>query len=107
MVSIDGGRSPRWSRDGREIFFRSSDDHLMAVTIAVEGNSLRAGTPRQWSPKRLAAIGVLPNFDIAPDGKRVVALLDIEDSRPDETHLRVLMNLNDDLRRRRLTSGNK
>ena len=79
----------------------------MSVSITAEGNSLRAGTPRQWSPKRLAAIGIQPNFDIAPDDKRVVALLDVEDSRPDETHLRVLMNLNVDLRRRRLASGNK
>ncbi len=107
LVAMDGARSPRWSHDGREIFFRSPDDHLMSVSITAEGNSLRAGTPRQWSPKRLAAIGIQPNFDIAPDGKRVVALLDVEDSRPDETHLRVLLNLNDDLRRRRLMSGNE
>ena len=107
MVSIDGARSPRWSPNGREIFFRSPDGYLMTVTVSAEGSSFRADTPRQWSAQRLADVGVLPNFDVASDGKRVVALLDVEDPRPDETHVRVLLNLDDDLRRRRQTSATK
>jgi hypothetical protein len=49
----------------------------------------------------MANLGGPPNFDVAPDGKRIVALFDVEATAPDETHLRVLLNFNDELRRQR------
>jgi len=48
----------------------------------------------------LADVGAVPNFDVAPDGKRIIAISDTEDTKPDETHLRVLLNINAELRRR-------
>jgi len=49
----------------------------------------------------MADLGGPPNFDVASDGKRIVALFDVEATTPDETHLRVLLNFNDELRRQR------
>ena len=92
-VTTGGGRGPRWSRDGGEIFFRSTDNHLMAVAVHAKGNSFLADKPRQWFAQRLADVGPFPNFDVAPDGKRIVALVDAEETKPDETHLRVLLNI--------------
>ena len=44
-ISTDGGDSPVWSRDGRELFY-VSDDRLM--TVAVEtADGFRPGTPRE------------------------------------------------------------
>ena len=43
--------------------------------------------------------GPFHGVDVAPDGKRLLALLDTEDAKP-ETHLRVLLNVDDELRRR-------
>lgn len=33
QVSFGGGHDPRWSRDGRELFYRTNDWHLIAVPV--------------------------------------------------------------------------
>jgi Tol biopolymer transport system component len=45
QVSSDGGRAPRWSANGGEIFFRSTDDHLMAALVTKTGDSVRLDKP--------------------------------------------------------------
>jgi DNA-binding winged helix-turn-helix (wHTH) protein/Tol biopolymer transport system component len=102
-VSTDGGRAPRWSVDGGEIFFRSVDDHLMAASVTRTRDSVRLEKARVWHENRLADLGGPPNFDVAPDGKHIVAMFDAEETKPDQTHLRVLLNLNNELRRLRAT----
>ncbi|MEP7097900.1 MAG: winged helix-turn-helix domain-containing protein, partial [Dokdonella sp.] len=92
-VSTDGGRAPRWSVSGGEIFFRSPDDHLMAALVTASGDSIRLEKPRVWYETRLADLGGPPNFDVAPDGKHIVAMFDVEETKPNQTHLRVLLNV--------------
>ena len=42
----------------------------------MKGDSLVAGKPRVWSDKQLGGhVNSLRNFDLAPDGKRVAALM--------------------------------
>lgn len=101
QVSTDGGRGPRWSRESDAIFFRAPDETLMTATVTVNGDSFQPFKPRVWSTRRLARIGPYPNFDVAPDGKRIIAILDSGETKPDETHLRVLLNLDDELSRQR------
>lgn len=72
----------------------------------VTSTSFVAGKPRLWSEKRLADTGIYGAFDVAPDGKRVVALLDADDAKP-ETHLRVLLNVDSELRRRTASGAAK
>jgi hypothetical protein len=43
-VSKAGGSLPRWSRDGRELFFISADRHMMSVPIS-PGSSIVLGSP--------------------------------------------------------------
>jgi Tol biopolymer transport system component len=43
-ISKDGGASPRWSRDGHEIFFYATDRRLMAVPVTSSGSGLEIGT---------------------------------------------------------------
>jgi hypothetical protein len=47
----------------------------------------------------MADIGFSPSFDVAPDGKRVLVLVAAGDAKP-ETILRVLLNVDSELRRR-------
>src|SRR5262245_19365683 len=35
-LSINGGRSPRWSQDGKELFFVPPDAEMMAVDITLD-----------------------------------------------------------------------
>jgi len=75
----------------------------MTVAVHAKGNSFLWDKPRLWFTQRLADVGPFPNFDVAADGKRIVALIDAEETKPDETHLRVLLNIDAELRRQRST----
>jgi dipeptidyl aminopeptidase/acylaminoacyl peptidase len=77
-VSADGGTNPRWSRDGRELFFRQGDA-LMAAGIDTRGG-LRAERPRRLFAGSYDGEGRHGSFDIAPDGRRFVMVEDDEAS---------------------------
>lgn len=75
QVSSTGGRIPVWSRDKQRLFYRTDDHRVMVVDYQVEKGSIRFSTPTLWSSVRLADTGVLANFDVSPDGERVLALI--------------------------------
>jgi len=73
QVSIDGGREPIWSPDGREIYFRSGDK-IMAASVQLSPG-FRSETPRVlFVGGYEGLLGGLDqaNYDISPDGRRFV-----------------------------------
>ena len=76
QVSSGGGRFPKWSRTGKELFYRTlwPDSKIMVTMYSVSDDSFRADKPQLWSPGQFTDLGVLPNFDVHPDGKRIVVL---------------------------------
>jgi len=105
QVSTGGGNFPLWSRDGRELLFETLDQHVMAVsytaTHTAGGDSFAAGKPRMWTATRLRSTGIFPNYDLAPDGKRLAAFV-ADDANGENlpTHLTFLLNFFDELRRK-------
>ena len=89
-----------WSRDGRELLFRTLDWRVMAVSYTTKGDSFAAAKPRVWTETRLRA-SISPNYDLAPDGKRLAAIV-AEDAEEEKlpTHLTFLLNFFDELRRK-------
>jgi serine/threonine-protein kinase len=96
QISTSGGELPVWSRSRRELIYKE-DDQLMAVGYRANGDSFVADKPRVW----IAKLGGT-QFDIAPDGKRVVTLtpVDTAESTKGEHEVVVLLNFFDELRRR-------
>jgi Tol biopolymer transport system component len=45
QISTEGGTVPRWRRDGRELFYISADQRLVAVPISA-GSGLQVGKPQ-------------------------------------------------------------
>jgi Tol biopolymer transport system component len=43
-ISTDGGVAARWRRDGKELYYRTTDGRLMAVPIESVGGTIKAGT---------------------------------------------------------------
>ena len=67
-ISTDGGTEPRWSRDGRELFYRQAD-RMMVVTIT-PGSSLTASSPRVLFEGRYQVSDTNSGgYDVAPDGR--------------------------------------
>jgi hypothetical protein len=65
------GTFPRWSRDGKELFYDGSGE-LMAVDVSATESGFRTETPRELF-SALRGIGV-HNFDVAPDGRRFLVI---------------------------------
>jgi Tol biopolymer transport system component len=77
-ISTAGGGSPRWSRDGKELFYIRGDNTLMAVSISL-GESLAVGASRPLFQARFRNVA-LP-FDVTSDGRFVVNRT-VEDMTP-------------------------
>jgi serine/threonine-protein kinase len=101
QVSNDGGTHPIFSRIGGKLFFRALDNRIMVASYKVKGDSFVADKPRVWSERRLAEVGLLRNYDVAADGKRIAALIPAEgrEGQP-QHHVVFLLNFFDELRRR-------
>ena len=70
-VSSDGGNAPRWSPDGRQIFYRRGDA-FMAATMTEAGGRLSIGESTRLFEAR-AAFGrstFQPGYSVSPDGRR-------------------------------------
>jgi hypothetical protein len=63
-----GGRNPRWRRDGKELFFRSANDDIMAAAVEA-GERFESGTPSALF--RSDAI-VDVDWDVSTDGQRFI-----------------------------------
>lgn len=101
QVSHSGGMYPIWSANTGELFFRTEDNQVMVASYAVHGDSFVSETPREWSKTQLANIGPNANYDVAPDGKRIIAVLPAPaaEQKP-QHHVVFLLNFFDELRRR-------
>jgi serine/threonine-protein kinase len=68
QVSLNGGFAPRWSRDGRELFFVDETTTLFAVPI-IPGPVFAPGSPKRlFNAFAFNAQGA--SYDVHPDGKR-------------------------------------
>jgi len=75
QISTGGGSVPEWSRNGKELFFRTLDNKITVVTHTDAGDSFRADKPQLWSPGQFTELGVFTNnFALHPDGKRFAVL---------------------------------
>jgi Tol biopolymer transport system component len=95
MISTDGGESPRWARNGREIFFVRGDE-LMSVDVETEP-AFKAGTPRAL----FSAAGYLGygNYSVAPDGQHFL-MIKQEDVATSPKELNIVLNWSEELERR-------
>ena len=98
QVSNAGGVYPTWPRNGRELLYRTDDNRVMVAAYTVTGDSFVAEKPRPWTERRLANVGQWKNFDVAPDGTRIVALMPVEGQEA-QHHVIFVENFLDQLRR--------
>ena len=72
QVSTAGGSNPVWSRGRPELLFRGGDGTIMAADYTASGTTFRSEKPHSWL-EGVAAKGLIPIFDLHPDGKRIAA----------------------------------
>jgi serine/threonine protein kinase len=75
QISRGGSVLPKWSRNGKELFYRTMDSKIMVVAYTASGDSFQADKPQLWSPGQFTDRGLTNyNFDLHPDGNRFAVL---------------------------------
>jgi Tol biopolymer transport system component len=70
QVSTMGGRLPRWRRDGREIFFLSQDNRLMAAQVEQSDSNFAVTSVQPLFDVRHTAEPARYIYDVTADGQR-------------------------------------
>ncbi len=71
QVSTAGGSRPNWRKDGKELFFWSTDQQVMAVDVDQKGASLQLGAPHALFKATTVTSGSGP-YTVSADGKKFV-----------------------------------
>ena len=75
QISSGGGLEPRFSPDGKKIFYRSAKDELMSADLDVSGDRINAKTPRSLFPLPVVDLPWVRNIvDVMPDGSGFIAV---------------------------------
>ena len=90
-VSTNGGRTPRWRKDGRELFYLAPGGNLMAVAVTTDG-SFKASAPKVLFETRPDVSG----YRAAADGQRFLVSVPVSEASPPLT---VVLNWTASLKR--------
>jgi len=98
-ISTGGGTNAVWSRARHELLYLAPDGRIMAVTYTATADAFQAEKPRVWSETRVQRRPIIgASFDLHPDGERV-AMAPITAATAGPTHVTLLFNFFDELRR--------
>jgi serine/threonine protein kinase len=70
-ISTAGGDHPRWRRDGKEIFFISTDQKVMAAEVGENSSGLKVDEPRALFGIHARKVGTTNTiYDVSADGQK-------------------------------------
>jgi dipeptidyl aminopeptidase/acylaminoacyl peptidase len=71
-ISINGGVQPRWSNDGKEIYFVAPDQKLMVAPLTVSDGSFKALSPRVLFPTNMPVAGDYLQYAVSREGRFLI-----------------------------------
>jgi serine/threonine-protein kinase len=106
QVSTDGGTAPAWSRDGRELFYTTTQSgggqgtltKMMAVPVSFRP-TLTFGAPRMLFQGWYGASNLIRGYDVSPDGRRFLMVQPKERPAVNAVHMILVQNWLDELNR--------
>jgi serine/threonine-protein kinase len=101
LISRDGGISPVWGPDGRELFYRSLNEEVMMI-VRIETEPVFTYSTPEVLFKGSYFRSRNRNYDISPDGQRFLMLKEVgqteEGSAPTQDELIIVENWFDELK---------
>jgi hypothetical protein len=90
-ISVSGGHTPRWRRDGRELFFLSSDSSMMSVGFSAAGKvSVAPPAPLFHAIPRLGTSEAV--HDVSSDGRRFLLIDGENRGSGSESEIEMILN---------------
>ncbi len=91
QISASGGTQPMWRQDGKELYYLTPDDKLMAVDVDTTAAAFQAGIPRELFQTQLVPTSFWRNIYVpAPDGQRFLMIAPASQAKPEP--ITVVMN---------------
>jgi dipeptidyl aminopeptidase/acylaminoacyl peptidase len=94
-VSINGGSSPAWRGDGKELYYLEphppTGNRVIAVRLHVDGEEISAGVPRALFEGEFVVMSGRRSYDVTADGKRFLMVRVLEPPPEPPTEL-ILVN---------------
>jgi len=109
QISNGGGVDPIWSKDGKQLFYRTSQPpyKMMVANYRVANGAFQNDKPQEWSPGTMESRGPTTwSADLMPDGKHFVILNGAEvggSSSAKYDKFVLIVNAFDELRRKAAT----
>src|SRR5688500_2732366 len=82
LLSTAGGSAPAWGREGAGLYYVASAgpqtpgiEHMTAVTVRATASGLSADVPRKLFDGRFSLTAPVRGYDVTPDGKRFLMVL--------------------------------
>jgi len=100
QVSTSGGINPRWSRDGRELFYVNANQEMMSAEVRT-GDGFRVGERTTLFPAQASSLYVSANYatwDVSPDGSRFLMVQLAAEAEGSRHDLVVVENFFEELR---------
>ena len=92
-MSSAGGTWPIWSTDGREIYYLSGSDEVMAVSVRFENGAPAPGVPTRVFQARIGGARVVRNYyDYSPQTRRFLIVAPAENQTADDTPIKIVVN---------------
>jgi Tol biopolymer transport system component len=97
QVSTAGGSYPRWTRDGKELLYVTTDLKVMSVPVkpgrtTFEFSAAQAVTPQSLAEGPVNLAGRLYQYALSPDGRRILAILPVNGAAAAAPPFTVWMN---------------
>jgi Tol biopolymer transport system component len=95
QVSPGGGCIPIWRRDGKELFYLSSDNKVMAAEVKTTGSSFEAGAVHALFEAHSSY--TFERYDVTADGQRFII---VEDKGEANTAITLFVNWDAELNKK-------
>jgi hypothetical protein len=105
LVSAGGGSAPKWGREGRQVYYLSPQNKLMAVQVAA-APQLQASLPAEiWDLDALRVPSASSSrlFDILPDGR--LLMVQRAEGEDELTRFDVVLNFFDEVKQKMHAAG--
>ena len=83
QLSSNGGVTPRWRSDGRELFYLAPDRKIMSVEVRTSGTTFDHGSAKPLFQVTVDAVTTTATnrYDVSADGQRFLVNASVEDAR--------------------------
>jgi Tol biopolymer transport system component len=103
QVAPGGGRTPLWSRDGRELFFHDQFSNRLSVVSVRTEPTFSSGTPVVLPIEGTVHPIQQRNYDVTPDGKQLLVVIPEsagKTTQPGAQQINVVLNWAEELKAR-------